>query len=122
MTETNDDLVIYANTKHVLAFSVLNADDNDNPLPLTGLTVQWSLARKTERGYEGQATVFKDTTSGGITVTDAPGGKLEVSIDPADTEALLGDFHQELEVVDGVGRGVVVAVGNVTIFRNVSGQ
>lgn len=121
MTTTITAMEIYANTKRVLEFSVTDADNGDAPLDLTGLTAEWTLARATARGYSGQATVLKDTTGGGITVTDAAGGRLEVTLQPADTQALLGEYHQELEIFDASARGVIVAVGKVTVLRNVSG-
>lgn len=121
MTTTNDLVRIYANTKRILEFTITDGDNNDAPLGLGGLTIEWALSKVTARGYEAQATVFKSTAGAGVTVTDAPGGKLEVTLDPADTQGLIGDYHQELEVFDGTGAGVVVAVGTVEIRRNVSG-
>lgn len=46
-------------------------------------------------------------------------GTVLVRMVRADTTALVGQFHQELEIVDADGEGQVVAVGDVTIAANV---
>lgn len=46
-------------------------------------------------------------------------GRALVTVPSADTVDLLGDYHQELEVVDGTNEAEVVAVGDVTFLSNV---
>lgn len=46
-------------------------------------------------------------------------GRLLVTVPSADTAALLGDFHEELEIFDNANEAEVVAVRDVLILANV---
>lgn len=46
-------------------------------------------------------------------------GRALVTVPSVDTTALLGDYHQELEIVDATSEAEVVAVGDVTFLLNV---
>lgn len=123
MAKTNQNDTIYANNVRTWEFTVINADATPNiPVNLTGYTVQWALSRFAPDGtYSTNAVLEKDNQSkGGVVITDAVNGVVQVNILDSDTAALFGKFYQELEIVDTVGNAVVVATGTITILKNVS--
>lgn len=71
-------------------------EENGSALNLTGLTLKWSLGRKSE----GPALLTK-TDGAGITVTDAAAGKFTVTLDPQDTLKFNGDYYHEAKAFDG---------------------
>lgn len=122
MAETGLTDTIWAGNKRTMAFTVTDEDAGDgSPKDLTALTIKFALSSISPSGqYSTEYLVQKTSGGGGITVTDATAGELEVDLDPADTASLGGrDVHFELEVFDGSGEGVVVAEGTLTVKRNV---
>lgn len=122
MSEDSQDYRFYANNPVKLKFEVTDKDASpETALDLSSFTAKWAISRISAKTgeYLTSPIVEKKQSSGGITVTDAANGKLEVDLDPADTQGLSGEFHHELEVFDGQGNGVVVAVGTLTIDKNV---
>lgn len=119
MVQTAQDDSFYANNARTLVFTITNEDEDGSPaLDLTGLTIKWALSRVNSNGVYSTTPVLEKSTSDGITITDAAAGECEVQLDAADTTSLSGTFYQELEVFSG-GSGTVVAVGTITIKRNV---
>lgn len=122
MTSINQNDTFYANNKRVLKFTVTDKDaDPEAPLDLTGMVVRWALSKFLANGnYSTEPILLKDNDSeGGVSVTDAEAGEVEVSIEPEDTGDLSGKFYQELEAVDVTGDPVVIATGTLTIKKNV---
>lgn len=61
---------------------------SDAPLPITDLAEIWFTAKLTDK--DADPGVFQKTkTDGDIVATDAPNGIARITIDPADTTALL---------------------------------
>lgn len=114
----------FAGNRRTLRFTVYNDDPGvaaGTKLSLVGLTAKFTLSTLFPDGsYALTALLQKATGGAGITITDAAGGVLEVTLDPDDTVDLAGDYHFQLEVFDGGGAGLVVATGTVTIRRNVA--
>jgi len=117
----------FANNPHTQAITVVDDDQTGSPKPplnLTGRVAKWALTDiDPATGLYGTTPLFekKSTVGGQIVFTDAPAGKLDVNIVPADTAALpAADYYFELEIFDGSGlNGVVVATGTLTLFANV---
>lgn len=64
-----------------------------------------------------KGTALIDKAMGtGIAITDAANGVLEVTLLPADTVALKGEYLHELELVDADGNVVTVFQGTVTLL------
>jgi len=120
MAVTGQTDIMWANNKRSLVFTIVDSDNGDVALDLTGLTVKWALSRIDSSGAYLTAPVLEKATGGsGIVLTDAPNGICTVTLDAVDTVDLSGIFHFELEVFDGTPEGVVVATGQLTINKNV---
>lgn len=121
MTLTVEKQTMYAGEKKVLRFTVIDKDTvGEPPLDLTPFVVRWTLSRLTDSGYSSTPTVSKSTTTSGVVKTNPVAGVCEVTLLRVDTEAIsLGGYHQELELVDGLGELAVVAVGDIDVLRNV---
>lgn len=116
-------LEIFADNDIVLPFTVADVDADPTlatPKNITGYTVRWALARQKDGTPSRDYVVAKDNGStGGVSIVSGAAGTLEVTLDASDTIDLRGDFYQELEVVDGAGKKLVVGTGDVTIKLNV---
>lgn len=89
--------------------------DNGGTKDLTGATVEWVLADRPG----GPAVVEKDNAgTGGVQITDAAGGVFDVSLDPADTDDLSGEYYHEAEVTDGSGDTETVWTGWIDIQQD----
>lgn len=89
---------------------------------LTGSTI-WFTAKNHFSDPDISAVFQKSTTGGGITITNAPNGLCQVTIDPADTSGepptkvmLVWDA----QVKDAQGRIYTVASGNLIIVPDVT--
>jgi hypothetical protein len=117
MTATNQDVAMFSGDTRVLAFTVTQAGDS-TPVDLTGATaIKWKCARKLSGGFSSTVTLSK-ALGAGITVTDADAGQLQVLLSPADTAALSGRFYHELEITDVAGNVSTVAIGTLTIAKD----
>lgn len=115
-------LEMFAGNSRTLKFTVNDLDTDPTgatPKNLTGLIVQWALTRQKNGKVNPTPVVVKSSPSNGVTITGALTGQCEVALVEADTDALLGDFYQELELDDGLGNTLVVATGAVLIKLNV---
>lgn len=125
MAATGQDEVIYAGNRHKLRFVVRDLDEPAVAgvfpvLDLTPFTVRWALSRGTTESYSTEATLNKSSANPtDVDLTDAVSGIAVVNLFKVDTENLSGAFYQELELVDGAGQCLVVAVSNISILRNV---
>ena len=120
---TNTDTRFHAGDRIVAKFTVTDKDavTPTDPLDLTGLTAQFALSKVLDSGaYSATATVNKTTTGGGIVITDAANGLLEVTLASLDTAPLLGTYHFELEILDATPDSNVVAIGEWEFLRNVT--
>jgi len=120
MAREDQDDVFYAGNRRTLRFSI---DDQDNPgskLNLTGLSFKWALVNKRSDGsYDVTHILQKTSAAGGIVVTNAATGALEVYLLDADTLNLSGDYYYQLEAFDGDGNALMLATGTLTIKRNI---
>lgn len=79
-------------------------DRAGQPVDLAGAQIRWALSAQ-----PGGGAVLSAKTLGSGIVCDAPEtGVFTVSLDPADTESLLGNYVHEAEVV--LSNGVVSTV------------
>ena len=85
-------------------------DDAGNPVDLTGASIRWQMAKHPE-----SAALVTKSNNQGIAVTDEAGGAFEIELASADTEALVGKYYHEGEIVDAGGAVSTVLSGNVTI-------
>src|SRR5690348_14648604 len=90
------------------------ATSGGSALDLTGGTVKWQLALTPS----GPSLISKISPSGGITITDAPGGAFSVFLDPADTASLVpGRYYHEAQALDATSRPSTIAEGFAVIEK-----
>jgi hypothetical protein len=81
---------------------------------ITGATMTWALA--TAPGTTPLLT--KTSGDGDITVSGASSNVATVALAPADTAALNGVYHHELQIVDGGGNKYTVYQGSIYILAD----
>lgn len=122
MAKTDQDDEFYLANDRVLAFSVVDEDVSPEvALDLTGATIRWamSLVDPNSGLASPNPTLEKSTATGGVTITDAENGEVEVAIADTDTDSLPpGEYYHELETVDASGNVTVVATGTITLLQN----
>lgn len=111
MAERNQDIEIDAGDP--LSFAVALVDAAGDPLDLTGKTVRYGFA---EKASDPAPLIEKDNGALGGIAVDAPAtaGNITVTLDPADTVALAGRYHHEVEV-----EGITYMTGTPTVFPTV---
>jgi hypothetical protein len=110
----NPPFDIYPGESKELQITVLNEDDNLNPLDMSNAAIIWELYRDPMH----VKVITKDGTTGtDVTLMDAANGIVKVTIAQADTEGLqLGKvYYYYLRVVDNYGKSSIVAKANVNI-------
>lgn len=111
------DFVLRQNRSRRLEHTVRDGDGNIVDLTgLTGTAITWRL------GFDsGGANVLEKTIGGGITITNAVGGKCEVLISDTDSAALLTNTVYYWETVVTIATDIVtVAIGYIKIIAEVS--
>jgi hypothetical protein len=110
MALNNQNAYLYAGDNAVLNYAI--TDESNNPLNLTGASLTYIIA-----AHDGAAAIITKTTAdGGITVTNAAGGLLSVSLASADTTNLSGMLWQQLVMTDAT-----LSTGTIT-FEQRSGN
>ena len=94
------------------------SDAAGQPVDLTGASIKWRAAPAVDSAV---ATISKATGSG-IVITDAVAGEFTVSLVPADTQTLDGEFYHEAQVTDAAGAVSTVLSGHLTILPALIGD
>ena len=120
MTKENQDVAIHSGDSHTITVTV---DDGATPpaaVDISGYTIWWWASRLSSSGkFATTATLQKDNAGGGgIAITDAANGKFQITLAPADTASLTGEFYHEAQVRDGTGNISTVLTGKLTIARD----
>jgi hypothetical protein len=125
MAVTDQTISMFAGNRRILRFSVTDEDvAGSPPKDLTGLRLQFALARFTQSGQPSVATPVVDLNSvddaAQVTMQGVDDEIIQVELLPANTQSLrAGDYYFEAEVVDGSGNSTVVATGTLTLNPNV---
>lgn len=119
MSTLGNQVAMFAGNKKVLRFTVYDYDTDatgETVMDLTGYTAKWSISKKIGGDYSATPALEKD----GV-IAQPTTGIIEVTLDEADTDALLGFFHHELEIFDtnDGDASTVVHEGDFHIKRNV---
>lgn len=112
MTNTNQDFSIREGEDAVVAITI--TDENGTPIDLTNYTLKWQAARSRK-----QVTPLiekTDDTGGGLVVTDALNGELDLVLDSIDTEGIVGSLYHEMAILDVDDKLKVVLTGIMTVF------
>lgn len=114
MTDTLDDLTLYAGTKRTLTMIVYDGAGGD-VLDLTNRTVTWQMGVFDGDGVLQPDAVLAKTAE----ITSAVDGQCQVVLLTEDTARIdPGLYWQEWEVRDSDGEGDVIAVGRVRLQLN----
>ncbi len=89
-------------------------DELDAVVDITGATAVFILSKNPY-----SAAIVTKSSGSGIVITNGPGGILTVSLDPADTDALLGSFYYEIELTDALLKVSTIVVGQINIRADV---
>lgn len=99
---SDTDLVMYRGDDRSFTMTVT---DNGGPLDLAGATVRFTAKRKLADADD-DAVIALDSGTGGVVITDAPGGVVRVDVGSADTAGLTKDekLFWDLQVKDAAGK------------------
>ena len=86
-------------------------DADGDAVSITGSTIKWQCARS-----YGKASSISKTTTSGIQITDGANGVFTVTINPSDTNSLVGNFSHEAEITFSDGTISTVLFGTMKIF------
>ena len=120
MTETGQDVTLYAGDDKALLFTI--SDEGGDPLDLTGYALSFVMRGPGFVVAVAKSTVSEsDPDSGGIEVVSAEDGTLRVTLTHSDTADLAPVEHPyQLEGTDGSGNVSTLAAGTVTVLRSVA--
>lgn len=107
-TQTPQNFTITSGDSKTLRVSVV--DQDGAAVDLTGASAVWAVA--TSRSTP---ILLQKATPASITITDGPGGLLEVTLDPADTDSFAGSYYHELQIVDNEGRKSTALTGTLNV-------
>lgn len=108
MTQKNQDFEMYAgDTKKIN----VTATENGSPMDLTGATIKWGIVKNSVK------VVSKDLTNG-ISITNPLGGNFTITLNPADTSTINGNYYHEAEVTDSVGNISTIMTGVIKILKS----
>ena len=77
---------------------------------ISGAVIAWKLAQT----LRGGVLISKSTVSG-ISITSGSRGTFDITIDPADTASLLGDYYHEAQVTFSTEKVSTVLKGKMTV-------
>ena len=109
---TQNDVSMHSGDSLTLEITVNDA--SGSAVNVSSATASWALSKKAtdSTAPRGAALVTKSAT-----IIDGPTGRVDVVLDPADTDALAGTYYHELQVtVDG--NVSTVLYGSITIAKD----
>ena len=117
MTKFNQDFRMKSGDTRTLRYTCFE-NDGKTALDLTLGTLNWGMTKL--KNFDGLPTNISKTSGSGISLQGAPTlGVALVALDPADSDALKGDFIAELEYIDGAGRLSTLATGIAKIVADI---
>lgn len=109
MIGTNQNFSMYSGDSKKIFVSIV--DSKGTSINLLGSTVTWVLLK--QNGIE----VTRKTSPGGVVFTQPEEGKLLVSLEPEDTNGLVGEHIHAMRIKDSSGIVSTVIKGQITIQR-----
>lgn len=107
-----------AGDRHVLRFTLTDADGGGAALDLGSMGLRFAIARLDRITGRAQTPVVIKDLDAGVTAYDAPEGVYDVTLLGADTADLLGVYDWELETVEA-GETVALAVGEIDFVAGI---
>lgn len=93
------------------------------PVDITGATFKWQLSKLDAEGAiplpKSETPILQKDNGGlgGVAIITPGSGRVDVTLIPADTAALRGEYYHELQMVLG-GITSTVLFGKATIYRD----
>lgn len=111
MTERGQNMELAEGDDKTIVVTVSEEDGTSKDL--TDASVEYELSR-----YRGGSATISEDTSTGVSITNATGGEVEVSLDSSDTSSLNDDrvYYHKLVVTDSNGVISTVLTGEVYIL------
>ncbi len=107
MSETAQDVILRAGEGRILAFAI--TDEQGEPLDIAAIAFTWRCARR-----EGSTAAIEKVSGLGITIADAPLGRVDVQLDGTETQNLDGLYRHELWGSEG-GAPFLLASGLLVV-------
>ena len=117
MTQIGQDLTMYSGDSQVIGYTITDAESGDPVNLVAASAIKWRASKKLSSGFSPTPLLIKALGTG-VSVTNAAAGTIQVVLAPADTALLAGRFYHELEITDGSGNVSTVAVGTLTITKD----
>ena len=108
MTSVKQDLTIYAGDTVTISVGIT---DSGAAASLSSASAAWILETSVGSG----SIIRKATGGSGISLS---GSVATISVCPADTLSLAGDYYHELEVTDAYGNISTTTIGTITIRKS----
>lgn len=109
------DFQLFQGDTKRINFALKRADGS--PLELVGATLRWQAARLKAPDVFSSTPSLSKNEQNGIEVIDAVNGLVVVTIEPAETNTLAGEFYHELESIDSSGDVATVYSGTFLIRK-----
>lgn len=118
MTKKNQNVAMISGDHHTITITI--RDEDDVVVDITGFTIWWWASRLSKSGsFSSTKSIEKDNDLvGGLAITNPAGGIVQVSLVPASTRDLSGDFHHEAQTKDLSGNISTVTIGLLEIDRD----
>mgnify|MGYP001351291781 CR=1 FL=1 len=110
---TTQNIEVVSGDAVVLEITILDQTTGD-PVNLAGCTAIFKAAQ-----YWSKAAVFTKSTADDVSMVDPINGRIDVSLEAADTDALEGEYAYELQITDSAGNrstplyGVMAVTGDL---------
>lgn len=111
MTVTGQNLELYQGKDRVI--EVIVYDGYDNRLNITGSDFTWVVYRPTPGSIK-----LTKTTGSGIILTVPVSGIMEITLVPADTQNLLGQYNHEGEITTPTGKQDTIFTGYFKVIAS----
>jgi hypothetical protein len=104
MADVEPDFEMFEGNTKIIRLTVKDNADPPVVVDITGATVKWKLAKDAKQTgvgdlAKGTGILIEKDTDDGITLTDAVNGKLEVLLEPIDTDGIKpGTYYHEVEM------------------------
>jgi hypothetical protein len=111
MTATGQNFTMYQGDTKIV--DVTTYDEVGAVLNLTDGILNWVFYKRYPENI-----VLTKTTASGIALIDPTNGIFRMTLNPADTEGLLGEYNHECELTDTSNNISTLLVGKVSIYKS----
>lgn len=111
MTYTGQNIEVYQGKDRIIEVNIY--DSAGAPLDISGCTFTWVLYKSTP-----YALLLTKTNADGIAITDAANGVIQITLVPADTQDLLGDYKHEGEITTPLAKQDTIFTGYFKVYAS----